>query len=152
MNRRPTTVGEVRQLLGFIGYYRKYIPDFARRAKLLYELLKIIDNLRQSGHKPCENIHWTEQHQTALIYLIDCLVQFDKPFLLHVDASGDGLGAILYQEEKDKKLRVVAYASRTLTQAEQNYHFHSRNLEFLALKVAITERLFILRPTLYRIQ
>lgn len=57
---------------------------------------------------------------------------------MHVDASGDGLGAILYQEDQDKKLRVVAYASRTLTQAEQNYHFHSG--KFLALKWAITER------------
>lgn len=118
-DRRPTTVGEVRQLFGFIEYYRKYIPYFAHRAKLLYDLLNISDNLRQSVHKPCgkrtkggqvspkQNIHRTEQHQTALIVLIDCLVQpplmsypqFDKPFLLHVDASGDGLGAILYQED-----------------------------------------------------
>lgn len=30
-DRRPTTVGEVRQLLGFIRYYRKCIPDFARK-------------------------------------------------------------------------------------------------------------------------
>lgn len=134
-DRRPATGGEVRQLLGFIGYYRKYIPDFARKAKLLYDLLKVTDNLRHPMHKPWgkrtkggqlsanQNIHWTEQHQTALIDLIDCLVQppvmaypqFDKPFLLHVDTSGDGLKAILYQEDQDKRLRVVAYAYRTLT-------------------------------------
>lgn len=123
-SRRPTTVGEVHQLLGFIGYYRKHIPDFARRAKLLHDLLKITDNLRQSVHKPCgkrtkggqvstkQDIHCTEQHLTALIDFIDCLVQppvmaypqFDKPFLLHVDASGDELGANFYQEDQDRKL------------------------------------------------
>lgn len=72
---------------------------------------------------PKQNIYWTEQRQAALIDLIACLVQppvmaypqFDKPFLLHVDAYGDGPRAIFYQEDQDKRLRVVAYASRTLS-------------------------------------
>ena len=37
-------------------------------------------------------------------------------------------------------MRVVAYGSRTLTAAEQNYHLHSSKLEFLALKWAITDQ------------
>ena len=39
-DKQPSKVGEVRQILGFISYYRKYIPDFSRRAKLIYGLLK----------------------------------------------------------------------------------------------------------------
>lgn len=35
----PTTVQEVRKLMGFLSYYRSYIPDFSRTAKPLYELL-----------------------------------------------------------------------------------------------------------------
>lgn len=37
-------------------------------------------------------------------------------------------------------MRVIAYASRTLTEAEKNYHYHSGKLEFLALKWAVCER------------
>ena len=64
---------------------------------------------------------------------------FSLPFVLHCDASETGLGAVLYQEREDK-LRVVGYASRTLTPAEKNYYLHSGKLEFLALKWAVTER------------
>ena len=35
----PTKVGELRQILVFVGYYRKYIPDFSRKAFSLYALL-----------------------------------------------------------------------------------------------------------------
>ena len=36
----PKTVGDVRKLLGLLGYYRNYIPDFSRIAQPLLELLK----------------------------------------------------------------------------------------------------------------
>ena len=64
---------------------------------------------------------------------------FEKPFVLHTDASKDGLGAVLYQHQNDI-LRVVAYGSRTLTPAEKNYHLPSGKLEFLALKWAICDQ------------
>ena len=63
--------------------------------------------------------------------------EFDKPFLLHTDASYDGLGAVLYQEQNEE-LRVIAYASRSLSPAEQNYH--SNKLEFLCLKWSVCEQ------------
>jgi len=42
-------------------------------------------------------------------------------------------------KNKEKKLRVVGYGSRTLTPAEWN-HLHSGKLEFLALKWAVTDK------------
>lgn len=61
-----------------------------------------------------------------------------KPYILHVDASYDGLGGVLHQEYPGG-LRPVAYISRSLSPAERNYRVHK--LEFLALKWAIVEKL-----------
>lgn len=63
---------------------------------------------------------------------------FELPLILHTNASNEGLGAVLYQQQ-DGKLRVIDYASRSLSPAEKKYHLHSGKLEFLALKWAMTE-------------
>ncbi len=71
-----------------------------------------------------------------------CISRLHKPFVLHNDASEQGLGAVLYQKQ-DGVMRVVDYGSRTFNKAERNYHLHSGKLEFLALKWAICEHFCI---------
>ena len=39
-DRSPKTVGDVRQIIGLIGYHRKYIPQFSQIARPLYDLGK----------------------------------------------------------------------------------------------------------------
>ena len=56
---------------------------------------------------------------------------------MHTDASELGLGAVLYQEQDDGTTRVIAFASRSLSNSEQRYH---SSKEFLALKWAIHEQ------------
>uniref|UniRef100_A0AAQ6ID30 Gypsy retrotransposon integrase-like protein 1 n=1 Tax=Anabas testudineus TaxID=64144 RepID=A0AAQ6ID30_ANATE len=160
-DKNPKTIGELRQVLGLLSYYRQYIKDFSRIANPLYELTKGPDlgtisqpkgrKLHTKGnakvvpsHTPIE---WTDSHQQTLEQLINCLVQppvlafpdFSQPFILHTDASNKGLGAVLYQKQNGR-MCVIAYGSQTLSASEKNYHFHSGKLEFLALKWAITER------------
>ena len=92
-----------------------------------------------------QKIIWKAEHQEALEKLINIVTNppvlayanFDATFFVHVDASGQGLGAIMYQQLGDK-IETVAYASRTLRPAEQRYH--STKLEFLAMKWAITHQ------------
>lgn len=62
---------------------------------------------------------------------------FEKPFELHTDASGMGLGAVLYQEHDNLK-KVISFASRGLSKSEKNYPAHK--LEFLALKWAVVDK------------
>ncbi len=154
-SRTPQTVGDVRKLTGFLGYYRSYIQDFSRIAKPIYELLQVkpeqaavVRGKSKGPQLPSRTpVEWAFEHQKAFDRLVSLLVSppvlaypnFDSPFVLHTDASDQGLGAILYQHQ-DGKLRVIGYGSRTLTAAERNYHLHSGKLEFLALKWAVCEK------------
>lgn len=61
----------------------------------------------------------------------------NKSYVLHVNASVNGLGAVLNQEHPGG-LRPVAYASRKLSASEQRYPIHQ--LEFLALKWAVVDK------------
>ena len=89
---------------------------------------------------------WTDECQTAFDLLketctntpILAYADYKKPFCLNTDASEQGLGAVLYQQQDDETFRVIAYASRTLSKTERNYDAHK--LEFLALKWSITQR------------
>ena len=62
---------------------------------------------------------------------------YTKDFLLEMDTSKEGLGAVLSQKQADRQFHPVAYGSRALTAHKTNYH--STKLEFLVLKWAITE-------------
>ncbi|CAJ1087323.1 unnamed protein product [Xyrichtys novacula] len=162
--KTPATVGEVRQMLGFLSYYRPFIPNFSGVAQPLYSLLSPPPSenntspvptdrskkgvKKSKGHLPSRTpIQWTSSHQDILNQLVDALTRppvlgypdFTEPFVLHCDASQVGLGAILYQRQQGK-MRVIAYGSRTLSPAEKKYHLHSGKLEFLAMKWAICER------------
>ena len=63
---------------------------------------------------------------------------FSKPFKLHTDACGTGLGAILYQTREDSTEAVIAFTSRSLSKAESHYSAHK--LEFLALKWEVVKK------------
>ena len=152
----PKNVGELRTLLGFLGYYRQYVRDFAKRFKPVYDLLKSrhvagkkmnVKNLKNSQLGSKQSIVWTEDLQQIVNETVDYLKSpdflvfpdFNLPFTVHCDASEKGLGAVLYQLQ-DGQNRVLRFASRTLTESENNYHLHSGKLEFLALKWSITEK------------
>ena len=145
----PKTLEQLQSFLGFVGYYRRFIKDFSKISRPLYELFK-----GSGSHKKKKNrraivdtkpFDWQERQQTAFDTLIDSCcnapvlgyADYSKPFTVHTDASLDGLGAVLYQCQEGKE-RVIAYASRGLTQSERNYPAHK--LEFLALKWAVSDK------------
>ena len=97
---RPTTVTEVRSFLGFLSYYRRFIPNFSKVAKPLNILLQ---NLEGSSHQKKKfKVHWGPEQQEAFETLkrlcteapILPYVDFKAPFIHHTDASSDGLGAV----------------------------------------------------------
>ena len=140
----PKTVYDVRSFLGFVGYYRRFIKNFSRITKPIREVITGLEN--QSKRTATKTyIEWTDAADTAFEHLKAMCVStpilaypdYQLPFTLHTDSSTDGLGAVLYQKQ-DGKLRVIAYASRSVSKAESNYPAHK--LEFLALKWAVCEK------------
>ena len=113
----PKNPKEIKQFLGLCGYYRKFIQNFARIAKPLNQLLR-----KDKGFQ------WTNDQQVAFETLCNALTtqpllqypDWTEPFVLTTDASNYALGAVLSQGPigKDKP---IAYASRTLNDAETRY-------------------------------
>lgn len=147
----PQNRDELRRFLGFTGYMRKFVRNYARVVEPLNELLKgepLRKRDRRKARAKVDGVKpfvWEQSHENAFRLLIKTLTEapvlafadYDKEFVLQTDASASGLGAILYQEQEGHK-RVIAYASRSVTQAESRYPAHK--LEMLALKWAICDK------------
>lgn len=137
----PTNISELKSFLGFTGYYRRFVKDYAKIGKPLNALTagylptrkksknsKLFSN---SDLKRPFNERWTPDCNNALKTLIEKLTtapvlgfaKSSKPYVLHTDASLQGLGAALYQEQ-DGEMRVIAYASRGLSNCERRYPTH----------------------------
>ena len=149
--RRPQTVTELRSFLGFCSYYRRFVEGFARHAAPLHRLAGELDG---GPKKPRSKVHvklkghWSQIHEQAFQTLKNMLVaapvlgyaDFKQPFILETDASHQGLGAVLSQEQ-DGARRPIAFASRGLKSTERNMsNYSAMKLEFLALKWAVTEK------------
>ena len=140
----PKDVKQLRRFLGLAGFYRRFQKDYAKVAQPLTTLLKGI-NPRKTGKPSRSEISWCwgSKQQEAFDKLKELLTKapvltypdYTKPFLVRTDASLDGLGAVLCQEQEGVT-KVVAYGSRSLKASERNYSTYK--LEFLALKWAVT--------------
>ncbi|KAK3523589.1 hypothetical protein QTP70_002721 [Hemibagrus guttatus] len=89
---------------------------------------------------------WTDQAQAAFQRLKECFTTApilrhpdpDLPFVVEVDASSSGLGAVLSQRHGEPgKLHPCTFYSRKLTTAEANYDVG--NWELLSIKAALEE-------------
>src|SRR5688572_24892229 len=90
----PTSVQQIRSLLGLAGYYRCFIPDFSKIDKPMTELLK--KEVKFVWSHKCEEAFHTLKH---LLTSAPVLAQPDpsRPFDVYCDASGTGLGCVLMQ-------------------------------------------------------
>ena len=82
-----------------------------------------------------ESFEWLKQ--ACMNSPVLAFADYTKDFLLEMDTSKEGLGAVLSQKQGDGWFHLVAYGSRALSTHEKNYH--STKLEFLMLKWAIME-------------
>ncbi|UYV61758.1 hypothetical protein LAZ67_1006359, partial [Cordylochernes scorpioides] len=135
----PKTTTEVRSFMGLCSYYRRFVKDFANKAKPLHDLLR--NNVK---------FFWSNEQEQSFQILKSALTtdpvlghfKEDAETLVHTYASGYGVGAVLTQLVEGKE-KPIAYASRTLNAAERNYSTTER--ECLAVVWAI----YKFRPYLF---
>jgi hypothetical protein len=118
--KQPSNVSEVRSFLGMAGYYCRFIKGFSSIARPMTELLKK-DNKFVWTPKCEESFQIIKKKLTTAPVLT--LPDIYQSFIILCDASRQGLGCVLMQNEK-----VIAYASRLLKPHEQNYPTHDLEL------------------------
>jgi len=115
---RPKNKTELQAFLGLLNFYNSFLKNRASVAKDLYELLR-------DGVK----FEWTKRHERAfnklkkLIHSESVLAHFDenKPLRLSCDASPYGIGVVLAHVLEDGSEAPIAFASRTMADAETRY-------------------------------
>ncbi|KAK3522503.1 hypothetical protein QTP86_016199 [Hemibagrus guttatus] len=131
----PATVRELQRFPGFVNFYRRFIRNYSSVASPLMSL----------RGRP-KKLTWTDQAQAAFQQLKSCFIMApilrhpdpNRPFIVEVDASSSGLGAVLSQRHGEPgKLHPCAFYSQRLTAAEANYDVGNR--ELLAIKAALEE-------------
>ena len=137
----PDTYTKVKSFVGLVGHYRCFIKGFAKIAAPLYDLTSGENKDKKSEHVDLSPEAWEAFEclkANCLQAPIFAFPDFNKPFLLETDASGQGLRVVLSQKQADGRYHPIAYASRVMNETKQRYH--SNKQEFLALKWAITEQ------------
>lgn len=132
----PKNTTEIKRLLGLVGWYRRFIKDFAAMASPITDLLK--------GRKRGQPIVWTNEANEAFLKIKDSLCNapvlacpdFSKPFFIQCDASDTGMGAVLFQETEGFE-HPIAYASKTLNKCQRKYSVSEK--EMLALIFGIEQ-------------
>ena len=128
----PRNTKEVQSFLGLTSYYRYFIPHFVKKAQCLHEIVGPTANkpkrkARDKETKVAETklakpetrlFEWTIEHQEAFDALealrtapVLGYPNFTREFILETDASLNGLGTVLSQQDKDGNINVIAYAS-----------------------------------------
>lgn len=134
----PKSTDEVKRFVAFVNYYRKFIPNFAEKAYHLNLLCR--KNVTFDWNVNCQ-----KAFEILKSYIINPpVLQYpdfsDKnQFVLHTDASGYAIGAVLSNSNN----RPIAYASRSLNKAEKNYPTIEKEL------LAIVWAVKYFRPYLY---
>lgn len=113
----PTDKDSAKRFVLMANYWRKFIPNFSTIAAPLNHL-----------DKKFVHFKWTPECQTSFELLKQSLIKppilsypdLTKSFIITVDASKQGVGAILSQLSDEGIDRPIAFASRAFTKGERN--------------------------------
>ena len=132
--KKPYNLRQLQSFLGFNNGYRKYIQNYAKIASPLHDLVASHSKAVSTTNRNRKIvIAWSEEAENAYKSLSDTLTtqpflllpNFKKLFVLKTDACDYAVGAILLQEDFNKKLRPVF---------QQIFNTNSTKIILLAVK------------------
>ena len=106
------------------SYYRKFIKNFAKRVHNLNRLKS--KNIEFDFNEKCAE-EFFEIRKELSTYPLIRHPDNTKPFILHTDASNEGIGSSLSQIHPDNKEYPCAFISRSLNPAEKITPQQKRN-------------------------
>lgn len=112
----PKSIKQLQRLLGYLNWYREFIPN------LSFLLQSITEKIKKKNRN--ERFTWTQQDQEIIDKIFSKIKEqiilsypdYTKPFQLNVDASNLAIGAILYQEKQ-----IIGIFSQKLLKSQLNY-------------------------------
>jgi hypothetical protein len=125
--KTPQNVLDIRSFLGLVGYYRRFIEGFSKISKPMIELLAKGKTFEWT---PRREASFQELKKRLTMSPILTMPDMEKPFSIYCNASGQGLGCVLMQDN-----HVMVYASRQLRKHEEKYPTH--DLELVAVVRAL---------------
>lgn len=132
----PKTVKEIKAFLGLVGYYRRFIQNFAKIVAPFTKCLK--KNAKIDPNDPEYNNAFFTCKELITNAPVLIYPDFTKTFHLTTDASNIALGSVLSQNNHP-----IAFYSRTLNSAERNYSTIEKEL------LSIVESTKHFRPYLF---
>jgi Reverse transcriptase (RNA-dependent DNA polymerase)/RNase H-like domain found in reverse transcriptase/Integrase core domain/Integrase zinc binding domain len=143
----PQTGKQLKQFLGFIGYYRSFIPDVA---DLTFEM---------NDMKKANKLIWSEEvkqkfeklksrFETAPLRVYPDY-NSDQPFILDTDFSSTNLAAVLSQVQNGKE-RFIGAGARKCNNAERNYPSHKGELAAAVMGMRKFEHILRFKPFILR--
>jgi hypothetical protein len=125
----PSNKKEVQSFIGFVNFYRHFIPGFSHHARTLFDLT--MKDVRFIWGLPQEDSFMKLKELVTLAPVL-VLPNDDLPFRLEADGSSIATGAVLSQQQVDDNVwHPVAFLSKVLNPVERNYEIH--NTEMLAI-------------------
>ena len=131
---QPTTQRQLKEFLGLVNFYRRFIPQAATILQPLTELTR--------GGPKSRDITWNDNASNAFVTVKMALAtatllahpKSHAPLSVMTDASDVAVGAVL-QQRVDDTWQPIAFFSRKLKPAETRYSAFGR--ELLAIYLAI---------------
>ena len=132
---QPTTQRKLREFLGLVNFYHRFLPHCADTLKPLHILLT-------TAHKPRHTLQWNEESLQAFSTIKQVIADVsllsyphtDAPTNIMSDASDTAVGAVLQQKIGDA-WKLIAFFSRRMKPAETRYSTFDR--ELLAMYLAV---------------
>ena len=117
----PRNTKQLRSLLGGISYFRKYIANMSTRLRPVNALLK--QGVKFVYSQAAESIirQLLQEVATAPVLVYPdwhAVADNSRPFCLYCDASQDGFGEALEQEQPDGSVRLILLIGRATLDSE----------------------------------